>query len=941
MAHFGDYCDDVRGDDPPADENWVDRDNPSTSQGAGMMDSGLQEDPEHELRRSVRQNRGVPPDRYGYPGSGIRGRAKSPYGHATPSRRPGLPRMSEGLDLLSLQNIPSGRRSKPASITSHKTAASQSSSTIRMRQLELEARFTEAQAEIVRRTAESDAAALKARLMAERAALEEEQNSSDEDREEVINEEEDNGGKDIPQNFETGDTQPRVSFPSDSLVEDQVPPTTDPPANEEFQNLRDESSHVQINTRWEQPSPSHGRSVGWWHQTSLVQPNHNIQTPGPYAARSQVMGLKSQEPPAQVDSSKPSIISGKYSMQNVWGGVLSGGQVPSLTTGQGATFLSSSQSKLFSGTSLPEWPPPSFTTLPPQKYEAATKRAEETSWCPPAGPGLNQPQVPPATSTNRQVHIQQQPTPPQPPLSSSNAPAEVNQTLDRLTSCMEVIVPRIAGGSDETRTFMARQAMQRDLPLFSGEAEEWANFAATFLRSTNSCRFANDENLSRLQKCLRGKARDVVQALLVTPENVPEILRTLEFHFGQPEDIIGSMIAKAEAAVIVREDKPELMMDFCSIVKNMVATMISLRKEEHLGNPMLVKKLLAKLPPNYKLYWVNQARSWGRSDLQAFATWLWDMAQLVQLTKTDFKPAESKRKDKPGDRYPKALDKKKEMVGTTGAVHAIVDQHYMHNYLVSFRNVQEAKNRVQEVYNIHTYVWRLQNVQLADERPTVTRLDTCSPSGYKCQGPWHRIRTSARKDSRTIMGPKLKSDDLTWDEAIPELLVQKWEAFRRRLDVIASISIPRCYGWNPDSILRAELHIFCDASEQGYAAVAYFRFETPSSFKTAFVFAKSKVAPLKFVTIPRLELMAAVMAVRLAKTVQTRHELIISSTNYWTDSQIVLTWLRSDARKFQTFVANRVGEIEESSEAEQWNWVPSELNTADFATRDKDVDSEL
>ncbi|CAG7821874.1 unnamed protein product, partial [Allacma fusca] len=127
----------------------------------------------------------------------------------------------------------------------------------------------------------------------------------------------------------------------------------------------------------------------------------------------------------------------------------------------------------------------------------------------------------------------------------------------------------------------------------------------------------------------RGKARDVVQALLVTPENVPEILRTLEFHFGQPEDIIGSMIAKAETAVIVREDKPESMMDFCSIVKNM-------------------------------------ARSWGRSDLQAFATWLWDMAQLVQLTKTDFKPAESKRRDKPGDRFPKASDKKKEMVGTTG-----------------------------------------------------------------------------------------------------------------------------------------------------------------------------------------------------------------------------------------------------------------------------------
>ncbi|CAG7832023.1 unnamed protein product, partial [Allacma fusca] len=109
---------------------------------------------------------------------------------------------------------------------------------------------------------------------------------------------------------------------------------------------------------------------------------------------------------------------------------------------------------------------------------------------------------------------------------------------------------------------MSRHAMQRDLPTFSGEPEEWATFAASFIRSTQACNFSNDENLSRLQKCLRGKAKDMVQSLLVTPENVPEIMQTLEFNFGQAENIIGDLIVKAEAAVTVQENKPDSLIDF-------------------------------------------------------------------------------------------------------------------------------------------------------------------------------------------------------------------------------------------------------------------------------------------------------------------------------------------------------------------------------------------
>ncbi|CAG7831978.1 unnamed protein product, partial [Allacma fusca] len=129
--------------------------------------------------------------------------------------------------------------------------------------------------------------------------------------------------------------------------------------------------------------------------------------------------------------------------------------------------------------------------------------------------------------------------------------------------------------------------------------------------------------------------------------------------------------------------------------------------------------------------------------------------------------------------------------------------------------------------------------------------------------------------------------DLMWDEELPPPLIPKWELFRQSLDHISSVSIPRCYIWDQEAIRSTELHIFCDASERGYAVVAYFRFVTKNNVKTSFVLAKSRVAPLKFVSVPRLELLAAVMAVRIAKSVQDGHKFLISTTTFWTDSQIV------------------------------------------------------
>ena len=132
------------------------------------------------------------------------------------------------------------------------------------------------------------------------------------------------------------------------------------------------------------------------------------------------------------------------------------------------------------------------------------------------------------------------------------------------------------------------------------------------------------------------------------------------------------------------------------------------------------------------------------------------------------------------------------------------------------------------------------------------------------------------------------------------------------------IRIPRCYTLGIGKIRNVELHIFCDASEQAFAAAGYLRLEGESGRRTVLVMAKSKVDPVKQLTIPKLELQAAVMGSRLAQTIIDLHTLKICKKVLWTDSQTVVKWIRSEARKHPPFVINRISEILDTTAVEEW-----------------------
>lgn len=132
-----------------------------------------------------------------------------------------------------------------------------------------------------------------------------------------------------------------------------------------------------------------------------------------------------------------------------------------------------------------------------------------------------------------------------------------------------------------------------------------------------------------------------------------------------------------------------------------------------------------------------------------------------------------------------------------------------------------------------------------------------------------------------------------------------------------------------------EIHGFSDASEKEYACVTYFRFLPDNKYSMFFIMAKSKVAPLKTVSILRLELLGAVLLEKLLTVIHEnfKRKINISRIFAWTDSSIALKWIKSPPYKYKTFMANRISYIQEKITPELWHYVSTDNNPANVASR--------
>lgn len=186
-----------------------------------------------------------------------------------------------------------------------------------------------------------------------------------------------------------------------------------------------------------------------------------------------------------------------------------------------------------------------------------------------------------------------------------------------------------------------------------------------------------------------------------------------------------------------------------------------------------------------------------------------------------------------------------------------------------------------------------------------------------------------------IFMQRLWKENLGWDDTIPATLLSRWSLIYSQLSHLNGLQVTRWTGLEA-KVAHAELHGFADASNLAYSAVVYLKVISRTGEVTVTLIAgKSKVAPLTSLSVPRLGLSAAVLLAKLLKLVQNSLRKIYEAitTFCWTDSTIVLAWVKQHPSRWKTFFANRVADVQSQLPNGKWKHVPTGDNPADCASR--------
>lgn len=179
---------------------------------------------------------------------------------------------------------------------------------------------------------------------------------------------------------------------------------------------------------------------------------------------------------------------------------------------------------------------------------------------------------------------------------------------------------------------------------------------------------------------------------------------------------------------------------------------------------------------------------------------------------------------------------------------------------------------------------------------------------------------------------KLWLQKLPWDAELPSDLREEWSQWCNEVSNLREISIPRFVLNQIDG--SVEIHCFSDASQKSYGAVVYVRVKNRERFSVNLIASKSRVTPIKRVSLPRLELLGALIAARLGTEVKKVLDRKKSSNIYfWSDSKITLYWIKGSSGKWKSFVENRVTEIRKLTDPHSWGYCATKDNPADLLTR--------
>ncbi|XP_066912482.1 uncharacterized protein, partial [Clytia hemisphaerica] len=308
---------------------------------------------------------------------------------------------------------------------------------------------------------------------------------------------------------------------------------------------------------------------------------------------------------------------------------------------------------------------------------------------------------------------------------------------------------------------------------------------------------------------------------------------------------------------------------------------------------------------------------------------------------------------------------------------AVTEEFYMDDFLSSFDNTEDA---VETCFNVAEVVkgrkfrltkWLsnepklLQAMPTEDVSPKITSRELEHLPHERTLGVWwdpykdeffFKIKMKEHQKTKRgllsflssiydplgflaplLIAPKITlqsmwKEKVGWDDPIPESLLDTYTEWLSTLPEFGNVKVPRWFGF-PIERDGVELHVFADASLKAFSSCAYFRAVKDEDVTCSLIVGKSRLSPIKGNTIPRLELQAAVLASRIKHCINNEMRLPIDKSFLWSDSMVVLSYIRNEEKRFSTYVMNRTNEIREKTNVQDWNFVPGKLNPADLGTR--------
>nr|CAI5838923.1 unnamed protein product [Callosobruchus analis] len=301
----------------------------------------------------------------------------------------------------------------------------------------------------------------------------------------------------------------------------------------------------------------------------------------------------------------------------------------------------------------------------------------------------------------------------------------------------------------------------------------------------------------------------------------------------------------------------------------------------------------------------------------------------------------------------------------------IINDFYVDDLLTGCDTTDQAiklKSELSDLLSGHGFIlrkWTSNDVQIQNSSPASLQIGTDQPNKtlgilwtptqdilqYSISQPDTSARVSKRQilsciaqifDPLGLLAPvtitsklilqELWKLNISWDESIPSNLYTIWTNYRAEFVQLNAINFPRHVSCR--SPVSIQLHGFSDASERAYGAVVYIRsLDTQGNCFVNILCAKTRVAPLKPITIPRLELCGALLLAQLMSKIKESMNIDFDNIFYWTDSQIVLCWLNTSPHTLKTFVANRSSQIQELSDSASWRYINTSDNPADLLSR--------